>query len=159
MTVAPVSQWSLRRPFGPQKIMCTQTLKISDRMSESQLLRHMEALAQKNHAKKSFIGMGYVGYGSEQADPFLYIDGSLTAYLLFRSSCNGVGLTTDSHLMPRRYYGCHVPAVIQRNVLENPGWYTQVSLSQSIHIPSWTDRSMQLNDRHVILYEGKCYCQ
>ncbi len=22
------------------------------------------------------------------------------------------------------YHGCHVPAVIQRNVLENPGWYT-----------------------------------
>jgi glycine cleavage system pyridoxal-binding protein P len=56
----PVSQWSLRRPFGPQKIMYTQTLKIKDRMSESQLLRHMESLAQKNHAKKSFIGMGYV---------------------------------------------------------------------------------------------------
>lgn len=41
--------------------MYKDALKIKEAITESQLLRHMESLSQKNQARKSFIGMGYEG--------------------------------------------------------------------------------------------------
>jgi glycine dehydrogenase len=49
-------------------------------LGEHELIGRLRELAKQNHARKSYIGLGY--------------------------------------------YGCIVPPVVQRNVLENPGWYT-----------------------------------
>ena len=64
----------------PQQIRLSQPLNLPTGESESQALTHLQKMAQKNQAYRSFIGMGY--------------------------------------------YDCITPGVIQRNILENPGWYT-----------------------------------
>lgn len=61
--------------------------KFDEGLTESQMVEHMQYLANKNKMFKSFIGMGY--------------------------------------------YGTHVPAVILRNIMENPGWYTQYTPYQA----------------------------
>lgn len=71
----------------PPGIRVDQPLRLPEAFTEQQLLRHMQALAEKNKVYKSYIGAGY--------------------------------------------YDTNVPSVIQRNILENPGWYTQYTPYQA----------------------------
>jgi glycine cleavage system P protein (glycine dehydrogenase) len=71
----------------PAGIRLTEPPKLPKRVSESEYLKELKAIGQKNLVYKSHIGMGY--------------------------------------------YDCIVPTVIQRNVLENPGWYTQYTPYQA----------------------------
>lgn len=64
----------------PEAIRWSGTLDLPAPASESEALAQLRALAERNIAAVSMIGLGY--------------------------------------------YGTHTPAVIRRNVLENPGWYT-----------------------------------
>ncbi|MGO9838917.1 MAG: aminomethyl-transferring glycine dehydrogenase [Polyangiaceae bacterium] len=71
----------------PSSIRFRRPLELPEAESEYALLEHLQAIASKNEAWKSFLGMGY----------------------------------SD----------CITPPVIQRNVLENPGWYTQYTPYQA----------------------------
>jgi len=71
----------------PKQIRTSRPLTIGHPLSEEQALERLRAFANKNHAYRSLIGMGY--------------------------------------------YDTVVPKVIQRNILENPGWYTQYTPYQA----------------------------
>ncbi|MBT5402122.1 MAG: aminomethyl-transferring glycine dehydrogenase [Crocinitomicaceae bacterium] len=64
----------------PSEIRLKEELNISSSLSEAEYLNHINEIAKKNQAFKTYIGLGY--------------------------------------------YNNFVPSVIQRNVFENPGWYT-----------------------------------
>jgi len=64
----------------PQAIRNESPLDVAPAMTESDYLRHVHALSQKNQVFSTYIGQGY--------------------------------------------HPAATPAVIQRNILENPGWYT-----------------------------------
>ncbi|MDG1252396.1 MAG: aminomethyl-transferring glycine dehydrogenase [Schleiferiaceae bacterium] len=64
----------------PRAIRNEEALDVSPAMTESDYLRHVHGLSQKNHVFSTYIGQGY--------------------------------------------HPAATPAVIQRNILENPGWYT-----------------------------------
>jgi glycine dehydrogenase len=63
-------------------------------MTESEALKYIKNLAQKNELYQNHIGMGY--------------------------------------------YGTLVPTVIQRNILENPAWYTQYTPYQAEVSQGWS---------------------
>ena len=64
----------------PAGIRTGAPLALGSPRTESEVLRDLKAIGERNTAMKSLIGMGY--------------------------------------------YNCHTPTVIQRNILENPAWYT-----------------------------------
>lgn len=71
---------SLAATIVPDHIKRDKPMDIADPKSEVEALAELRKIANKNHVKRSLIGMGY--------------------------------------------YDTHTPAVIARNIFENPGWYT-----------------------------------
>ena len=64
----------------PEKIHLGREMNLTEALSESRFVEHMQGVAKKNKNYRSYIGMGY--------------------------------------------FNTILPGVIQRNILENPGWYT-----------------------------------
>lgn len=71
----------------PASIRLTKPPGLDPPMSEFRFLRHMRDIASRNHATRSFLGLGF--------------------------------------------HNCITPSVIQRTILENPGWYTQYTPYQA----------------------------
>ncbi|HMR00703.1 MAG TPA: aminomethyl-transferring glycine dehydrogenase, partial [Ignavibacteria bacterium] len=71
----------------PTAIRLKSELKLSNALSEQELLQHLHEMALKNKMYRSYIGYGY--------------------------------------------YGTITPTVILRNIMENPGWYTQYTPYQA----------------------------
>ena len=71
----------------PTGIRMQGALKVSDAVSEQELLKNLKRIASQNKVYKSYIGMGY--------------------------------------------YNCYTPNVVLRNIMENPGWYTQYTPYQA----------------------------
>jgi glycine dehydrogenase len=71
----------------PLNIRLKNKLQLDEPLSESEFVKHLRDIADKNKVFKSYIGMGY--------------------------------------------YPSILPSVIQRNILENPGWYTQYTPYQA----------------------------
>ncbi len=77
----------LMNQIVPPAIRLKNELKLSEALSEQELLQHLHEIAFKNKMYRSFIGCGY--------------------------------------------YGTFTPTVILRNIMENPGWYTQYTPYQA----------------------------
>ena len=57
-------------------------------------------------------------------DPMALVEADSEPGVLARLKRLGAANSVYTSLIGMGYYGTHTPAVIQRNVLENPGWYT-----------------------------------
>lgn len=79
-TIGAASIDELINQTVPDSIRLKQPLNLNPALSENEFLAHVQALAEKNKAFKTYIGLGY--------------------------------------------HPTVLPSVIQRNILENPGWYT-----------------------------------
>lgn len=71
----------------PKNVLFKRKLKVTNALSETQMLDQLKSIASKNKVLKSFIGKGY--------------------------------------------YGTILPPVIQRNLFENPAWYTSYTPYQA----------------------------
>ena len=111
----------------------------TESLSKSFLNRHLGPRKNDIHKMVSSLGFSSLEELTDaivpdclKGDSALDIPGPLSEHeVIDQATSMGRRNLLMRSLIGMGYYDCHIPPVIQRNILENPGWYTQYTPYQA----------------------------